>query len=86
MKNKKVLIPEEMPEFQRSIDALSQESIDKVDALLKKQEEEKCEGCNGEGSIEGKTGGSEGVPEADVLFVCQECNGTGKVNLNQTVK
>jgi hypothetical protein len=38
-----------------------------------------CPYCNGEGSVEGKTGGSEGIPEADVLFVCQYCNGTGKI-------
>lgn len=36
-----------------------------------------CPECNGTGSYEGKTGG-EGIPEADVMFVCGECKGTGK--------
>lgn len=39
----------------------------------------KCEQCNGTGSYEGKTGGHNGIPEADVLFVCNECSGTGKI-------
>lgn len=37
-----------------------------------------CPECEGSGSYEGKTGGSEGIPEADVEFVCSECKGTGK--------
>lgn len=39
-----------------------------------------CPECHGEGTVAGKTGGSEGIPEADVMFVCNECNGTGKIN------
>jgi len=44
------------------------------------QKYDECPECNGTGSYEGKTGGSEGIPEADVLFVCQYCNGTGKIS------
>lgn len=38
-----------------------------------------CPQCKGEGSYEGKTGSSEGIPEADVMFVCNECGGSGKI-------
>lgn len=38
-----------------------------------------CPECHGEGSVEGKTGGNEGIPEADVTIVCQECKGSGKI-------
>lgn len=41
---------------------------------------DKCPECNGTGEREGKTGGNEGIPEADVMFVCSECGGSGKVS------
>ncbi len=44
MKNKKILIPEDLPEFQQAIDALTPEQIKKVEKMAEKAEQKKDQG------------------------------------------